>query len=123
MCLYTHIPFRPKQVDLNRKFVFKHSQREWTGVPIMAANMYVCIHVFLSWPAFPLVPRFMALHPFDRVLVPSPLSPKRSTRSLPNNRPKCPPKRDTVGTFTMAEELAKSGIVTCVHKHYSTEEV
>lgn len=28
-----------KEVDLNRTFKFKHSQWEWTGVPIMAANM------------------------------------------------------------------------------------
>ena len=28
------------QVDLNRTYIFKHSQMEWTGVPIMAANMY-----------------------------------------------------------------------------------
>lgn len=28
-----------KEVDLNRTYKFKHSNREWTGVPIMAANM------------------------------------------------------------------------------------
>ena len=28
-----------KQVDLNRTYKFKHSGFEWTGVPIMAANM------------------------------------------------------------------------------------
>ena len=28
-----------KEVDLNRTFTFKHSGWEWTGVPIMAANM------------------------------------------------------------------------------------
>lgn len=28
-----------KEVDLNRTYKFKHSAREWTGVPIMAANM------------------------------------------------------------------------------------
>jgi GMP reductase len=28
-----------KEVDLNRNFKFKHSGLEWTGVPIMAANM------------------------------------------------------------------------------------
>lgn len=28
-----------KEVDLNRTFKFKHSEWEWTGVPIMAANM------------------------------------------------------------------------------------
>ena len=28
-----------REVDLNRTYKFKHSGREWTGVPIMAANM------------------------------------------------------------------------------------
>ena len=28
-----------KEVDLNRTYKFKHSGQEWTGVPIMAANM------------------------------------------------------------------------------------
>ena len=28
-----------KEVDLNRKYKFKHSGWEWTGVPIMASNM------------------------------------------------------------------------------------
>ncbi|KAM3567723.1 hypothetical protein VYU27_010138, partial [Nannochloropsis oceanica] len=56
------------QVDLNRKFPFKHSHREWTGVPIMAANM------------------------------------------------------DTVGTFTMAENLSQHGLLTCIHKHYTVDE-
>ena len=28
-----------KDVDLTRKFTFKHSRREWTGVPIVASNM------------------------------------------------------------------------------------
>ena len=28
-----------KEVDLTRTYKFKHSQKEWTGVPIMAANM------------------------------------------------------------------------------------
>ena len=28
-----------KKVDLTRKYKFKHSQQEWTGVPIMASNM------------------------------------------------------------------------------------
>ena len=27
------------QVDLNRTYIFKHSGLEWTGVPLMAANM------------------------------------------------------------------------------------
>lgn len=27
------------EVDLNRTFTFKHSQKTWTGVPIMASNM------------------------------------------------------------------------------------
>ena len=28
-----------KDADLTRKFIFKHSRREWTGVPIVASNM------------------------------------------------------------------------------------
>ena len=28
-----------KDADLTRKFTFKHSRREWTGVPIVASNM------------------------------------------------------------------------------------
>ena len=28
-----------KEVDLNRKYIFKHSKCEWNGIPIMAANM------------------------------------------------------------------------------------
>jgi GMP reductase len=28
-----------KNVDLTRKYKFKHSQKEWTGVPVMASNM------------------------------------------------------------------------------------
>lgn len=27
------------QVSLDRTFTFKHSKYEWTGVPVMAANM------------------------------------------------------------------------------------
>jgi len=30
------------QVSLDRTFTFKHSNFTWTGVPIMAANMYGC---------------------------------------------------------------------------------
>lgn len=44
---FSDVLFRPKrstlasrkEVDLNRTFKFKHSGTEWTGVPIMAANM------------------------------------------------------------------------------------
>lgn len=31
--------------------------------------------------------------------------------------------RDTVGTFEMAIELVKHGLITCVHKHYTVAEV
>lgn len=30
--------------------------------------------------------------------------------------------RDTVGTFEIAEAFAKYKMITCIHKHYSTEE-
>ncbi|UJF16836.1 GMP reductase [Vibrio sp. SS-MA-C1-2] len=44
---FKDVLFRPKrstlksrsQVELNRKFTFKHSGRQWSGVPIIAANM------------------------------------------------------------------------------------
>jgi GMP reductase len=44
---FKDVLFRPKrstlssrrQVSLERKYIFKHSNKEWTGVPIMAANM------------------------------------------------------------------------------------
>jgi GMP reductase len=44
---YSDVLFRPKrstlssrsEVDLTRDLVFKHSEAEWCGVPIMAANM------------------------------------------------------------------------------------
>lgn len=56
------------QVRVNRTFQFKHSGREWRGVPVIAANM------------------------------------------------------DTVGTFGMAEELAKHQVMTAIHKHYTSEQ-
>ena len=28
-----------KDVDLRRTYTFKHSKKEWSGIPIMAANM------------------------------------------------------------------------------------
>ena len=56
------------QVSLERNFTFVNSQKKWSGVPIIAANM------------------------------------------------------DTVGTFEMAEALAKDKIITAVHKHYSLED-
>ncbi|KAI1724401.1 IMP dehydrogenase / GMP reductase domain-containing protein [Ditylenchus destructor] len=55
-------------VDLCREFVFRHSNKTYNGVPIIASNM------------------------------------------------------DTVGTFEMAAELAKSGLFTTIHKHYSVDE-
>jgi len=56
------------EVSLERNFKFLHSTTNWTGIPIMAANM------------------------------------------------------DTVGTFEMAEVLAKEKLFTAIHKHYSPEE-
>ncbi|WP_332019215.1 GMP reductase [Kaistella sp.] len=56
------------QVSVERNFTFVNSQKKWSGVPIIAANM------------------------------------------------------DTVGTFEMAEALAKEKIITAVHKHYTPEE-
>ena len=56
------------QVVLDREFTFLHSQRQWSGIPIITANM------------------------------------------------------DTVGTFETAEVLAKFGLLTALHKHYSLKE-
>jgi GMP reductase len=53
------------QVDLNRTYIFRHTQKTWTGVPVVAANM------------------------------------------------------DTVGTFETSVELAKRGLLTALHKHYT----
>ncbi len=44
---YSDVLFRPKrstlksrkEVDLNRTYKFKHSNREWTGTPLIASNM------------------------------------------------------------------------------------
>ena len=44
---YSDVLFRPKrstlksrkEVDLSRTYQFKYSNREWTGIPIMASNM------------------------------------------------------------------------------------
>ncbi len=56
------------EVSLERNFKFLHSTSDWTGIPIMAANM------------------------------------------------------DTVGTFEMAQVLAKEKLFTAIHKHYTLEE-
>lgn len=73
---FKDVLFRPKrstlksrsQVNLTREFTFKHSGRQWSGVPIIAANM------------------------------------------------------DSVGSFAMAEALAKHDVMTAVHKHYTVED-
>ena len=44
---YSDVLFRPKRstlssrkdVDLNRTYKFRYSNNEWTGIPLMAANM------------------------------------------------------------------------------------
>jgi len=73
---FKDVLFRPKrstlksrsQVNLTREFTFKHSGRQWAGVPVIAANM------------------------------------------------------DSVGSFEMAQALAKHGVMTAIHKHYSVED-
>ncbi|WP_295891389.1 GMP reductase [uncultured Vibrio sp.] len=73
---FKDVLFRPKrstlksrsQVNLTRDFTFKHSGRQWSGTPVIAANM------------------------------------------------------DSVGSFEMATELAKHGVMTAMHKHYSVEQ-
>lgn len=56
------------EVSLEREYRFLHSGLEWTGIPIIAANM------------------------------------------------------DTVGTFEAAVVLARHGLLTAIHKHYSLED-
>jgi len=56
------------QVSVERSFTFPNSKRNWTGAPIIAANM------------------------------------------------------DTVGTFEVAEVLAKRKCMTAIHKHYTVEQ-
>ncbi|WP_159737229.1 GMP reductase [Vibrio atypicus] len=73
---FKDVLFRPKrstlksrsQVELTREFTFKHSGRQWSGTPVIAANM------------------------------------------------------DSVGSFEMATELAKHGVMTAMHKHYTVEQ-
>ena len=73
---FKDVLFRPKrstlksrsQVSLDRTFRFYHSKSEWTGVPVIAANM------------------------------------------------------DTVGTFEIAGALARHGMLTAIHKHYTLED-
>jgi GMP reductase len=73
---FKDVLFRPKrstlssrkEVDLERKYTFKHSGKVYTGIPIMAANM------------------------------------------------------DGVGTFAMADELARYKLFTCLVKSYGIDE-
>jgi GMP reductase len=73
---FKNVLIRPKrselesraQVALERNFTFLHSRKQWTGVPVIAANM------------------------------------------------------DTVGTFEVAAVLAKHGLLTAIHKHYSASQ-
>ncbi|WP_087024908.1 GMP reductase [Thaumasiovibrio subtropicus] len=73
---FKDVLFRPKrstlksrsQVELTRDFTFKHSGRQWSGVPIIAANM------------------------------------------------------DSVGSFAMAQALARHNVITAVHKHYTVDD-
>lgn len=58
-----------KEVQLERTFKFPHSNKTWTGIPIMSANM------------------------------------------------------NSSGTFSMAKELSKHKIITCLHKFYPIEEL
>lgn len=58
-----------KTVDLEKTYTFLNSKQEWTGVPIIAANL------------------------------------------------------DTVGTFAMAEALAKEKMMTCLHKFNDVQDV
>ncbi len=53
--------FSRKIVDLNRTYKFKHSKREWTGIPVVAANMDT-IGTFAMAEAFSKYNMMVALH-------------------------------------------------------------
>jgi GMP reductase len=53
--------FSRKIVDLNRTYKFKHSKKEWTGVPVIAANMDT-IGTFAMAEAFSKHNMIVALH-------------------------------------------------------------
>lgn len=63
---FKDVLFRPKrstlksrsQVNLTRDFTFKHSGRQWSGVPVIAANMPVPHHPTTSGVVENLVERF-----------------------------------------------------------------
>ena len=52
---YSDVLFRPKRstlksrkdVDLNRKYTFKHSRSSWKGIPIIASNTVSYTHLTL----------------------------------------------------------------------------
>ncbi|MGV8171795.1 MAG: GMP reductase [Candidatus Woesearchaeota archaeon] len=53
--------FSRKIVDLNRRYTFKHSKREWKGIPVVAANMDT-IGTFAMANAFNKYNMIVALH-------------------------------------------------------------
>lgn len=74
---FKDVLFKPKrsllksrsEVDLSREFYFKHSNKKWKGIPIIASNM------------------------------------------------------DNVGTIKMAQNLYKYGLITCLHKFHTSDEI
>ena len=53
-----------KDVDLTRKFIFKHSKFSWSGIPIIAANMdhtgtVAMAHVLMEYPMLTAICKFV----------------------------------------------------------------
>jgi GMP reductase len=108
---FSNVLIRPKrstlqsraQVSLTRSLTFKHSKRTFTGIPCIASQRQS-----------------------SRRLRPSPPSPAVLTvLLLPCCAVGCLPlsgNMDTTGTFAMADELYKHGLMTAIHKHYTAAE-
>jgi GMP reductase len=80
------------EVTLERTFAFRNSKREWTGVPIFAANM---------------------------VSAPSPRPQPQRPVATPTL---CVCVQDTTGTFAVARALASHKMCTAAHKFYGVED-
>ena len=99
---------------MKRTYVTKHSKKTLTSVPIIAGTLRTV-------RAKRGVARVVSLLRY----APPPLtfgSPSPALR--PPISPKSPPSAnmDTTGTFEMAVELAKAGVLTAIHKHYTVEQ-
>lgn len=101
------------QVSLERTIRMKHSGKELNCVPIIAAKS-VQIRADRGERDEPI--RCMLTHPTP--------PPPTCVASIFASSLLCSPflSMDTVGTFEMAVALARSKILTAVHKHYTVEQ-